>query len=154
MTAHPESVGLPAWAVLLLNSYVLTSSGAHSWQAVPEPTSSRDGAPRLWVPSGGAETRNKANIRSHRPDSKHWGQVSVPRPDEQSSRPFVWFPLAGKRHAIVRDDRQVEVGEAMRCLCGDTHPRGVVGDMEWVLWKTCAGCWEEACRVVEGRNQQ
>jgi zinc finger protein len=67
--------------------------------------------------------------------------------DEQASRPFVWFPLSGQRHAIDRRDRQVLVGEPMRCLCGGSHPRGAEGDGEW-LWTTCERCWEEACRIV------
>ena len=71
--------------------------------------------------------------------------------DEQSSRPFVWFPLAGQRHAIDRRDRNVSVGEPMRCLCGSTHPRGDEGKAEW-LWPTCEGCWKEACRVVRVRS--
>ena len=56
--------------------------------------------------------------------------------DEQASRPFVWFPLAGQRHAINRRDRNVPVGSPMRCLCGGTHPRGGESKMEW-LWPTC-----------------
>ncbi|MGH3912321.1 MAG: zinc finger protein [Pseudonocardiaceae bacterium] len=67
--------------------------------------------------------------------------------DEQTSRPFVWFPLAGQRHAIDRRDRHVSLGSPMRCLCGVIQPRGAEGDMEW-LWKTCEQCWEEACRIV------
>lgn len=47
--------------------------------------------------------------------------------DEQASRPFVWFPLSGQRHAIDRPDRQVPAGEPMRCLCGAIHPRGTEG---------------------------
>ncbi|MGH3907026.1 MAG: zinc finger protein [Pseudonocardiaceae bacterium] len=67
--------------------------------------------------------------------------------DEQASRPFVWFPLSGQRHAIDRCDRHVPVGSPMRCLCGASHPRGADGDMEW-LWKSCEQCWDEACRIV------
>ncbi|MGH3755209.1 MAG: zinc finger protein [Pseudonocardiaceae bacterium] len=70
--------------------------------------------------------------------------------DEQASRPFVWFPLAGQRHAIDRRDRHVPAGEPMRCLCRVSHPRGAAGEMEW-LWQTCEPCWEEACRIVRVR---
>jgi hypothetical protein len=66
---------------------------------------------------------------------------------KQISYPFVWFPLAGKRHAIDRGDRHVPVGELMRCLCGAIHPRGAEGDVEW-LWKTCEQCWDEACQIA------
>lgn len=72
--------------------------------------------------------------------------------DEQTSRPFVWFPLVGERHAIDRSDRHVPAGEPMRCLCGAVHPRGAEGDLEW-LWKTCEQCWDEACRIVGVRRQ-
>ncbi len=72
---------------------------------------------------------------------------------EQSSRSFVWFPLSGQWHAIIRGDRQVALGEPMRCLCGAVHPHEVVGDREWLPWKTCEQCWEEACRIVKERNQ-
>ncbi|MGH3939312.1 MAG: zinc finger protein [Pseudonocardiaceae bacterium] len=67
--------------------------------------------------------------------------------NEQASRPFVWFPLFGLRHAINRRDRHVSFGSPMRCLCDAAHPRGAEGDMEW-LWKTCEQCWEEAFRIV------
>ena len=70
--------------------------------------------------------------------------VSAPYPEP---RPFVWFPLAGQRHAIDRRDRTVPVGSPMRCLCGAAHPRGSDGDMEW-LWRTCEPCWDEACKIV------
>ena len=72
---------------------------------------------------------------------------------EQASRPFVWFPLAGQRHAIDRRDRHVPLGEPMRCLCGVSHPRGGEGKPEW-LWPTCEQCWEEACRIVGVRRPQ
>lgn len=62
-------------------------------------------------------------------------------------RPFVWFPLAGQRHAIYRKDRHVAVGEPMRCLCGAVHPRGPSGATE-TLWPTCVRCWDEACRYI------
>ncbi|MGH3937395.1 MAG: zinc finger protein [Pseudonocardiaceae bacterium] len=67
--------------------------------------------------------------------------------NEQTSRSFVWFPLAGQRHAIDRHDRYVPGGEPMRCLCGATHPRGADGNIEW-LWHTCGQCWDETCRIV------
>lgn len=60
---------------------------------------------------------------------------------------FAWFPLAGQRHAIDRRDRNVPLGEPMRCLCDAKHPRGPDGDMEW-LWRTCEACWEETCKIV------
>lgn len=53
-----------------------------------------------------------------------------------SARPFVWFPLAGQRHAIDRRDRNVQLGAPMRCLCGVSYPRGADGDLER-LWPTC-----------------
>ena len=62
-------------------------------------------------------------------------------------RPFVWFPLAGRRHAIDPRDRNVQLGGPMRSLCGTTHPRGPDGDVEW-LWPTCKPCWEEASKIV------
>jgi hypothetical protein len=65
-----------------------------------------------------------------------------------SERPFVWFPLAGQRHAIDRDDRNVRLGVPMRCLCGASHPRGDDGDGEW-SWPTCQQCWDETCAIVE-----
>ncbi|MGH3937621.1 MAG: zinc finger protein [Pseudonocardiaceae bacterium] len=67
--------------------------------------------------------------------------------DEQTSHPFVWFPLSGQRHAIDRRDRNVPLGTPMRCLCGVSYPRGADGDMEW-LWKTCERCWDETCSIV------
>lgn len=62
-------------------------------------------------------------------------------------RSFVWFPLAGQRHAIHRQDRNVPLGTPMRCLCGATHPRGADGEGEW-LWPTCEQCWDETCIIV------
>jgi hypothetical protein len=50
-----------------------------------------------------------------------------------SEWPFVWFPLAGQRHAIDRGDRNVRLGSPMRTLCDTAHPRGPAGDVEW-LW--------------------
>lgn len=70
--------------------------------------------------------------------------VPAPYPEPQ---PFVWFPLAGQRHAIDRRDRNVPLGSPMRTLCGGTHPRGPDGDMEW-LWPTCLPCWDETCMIV------
>ena len=64
-----------------------------------------------------------------------------------ASHPFIWFPLAGQRHAIDRRDRNVSAGSPMRCLCGVTHPRRGESKMEW-LWPTCERCWEETCRIV------
>lgn len=64
-----------------------------------------------------------------------------------SDRPFVWYPLAGQRHAIQWQDRTVRLGAPMRCLCGATHPRGPDGDTEW-LWPTCPPCWDQACIIV------
>lgn len=64
----------------------------------------------------------------------------------QQSRPFVWFPLAGQRHAIDRRDRNVP-DSPMRTLCGAAHPRGTEGDMEW-LWPTCEQCRNDACKIV------
>jgi zinc-finger len=68
-------------------------------------------------------------------------------PAPYSEWPFVWFPLAGQRHAIDRRDRNVRLGSPMRTLCGTTHPRIPDGDMEW-LWPTCEPCWEEACKIT------
>jgi len=68
-------------------------------------------------------------------------------------RPFAWFPLAGQRHAINWQDRNVPMGTLMRCLCGIAHPRGPDGDGEW-LWSTCDACWEETCRIVGLRPGQ
>jgi zinc-finger len=62
-------------------------------------------------------------------------------------RSFVWFPLAGLRHAIDRRDRDVLPGGLMRCLCGATHPRGPDGDTER-LWATCQQCWDKTCLIV------
>jgi hypothetical protein len=62
-------------------------------------------------------------------------------------RPFVWYPLQGQRHAINQQDRNVSLGEPMRCLCGAIHPRGASGDTEW-LWPTCQECWDQACIIV------
>jgi len=73
--------------------------------------------------------------------------------NEQGSRPFVWFPLAGQRHVIDQRDRNVPVGAPMRCLCDSTHPRGAEGKREW-LWPTCERCWEEASRIVGVRRRQ
>lgn len=67
--------------------------------------------------------------------------------------PFVWFPLAGQRHAIDRGDRHVSVGRPMRCLCGAIHPRGAEGDME-LLWRTCEQCWDKACLIVGARKRE
>jgi hypothetical protein len=67
--------------------------------------------------------------------------------------PFVWFPLAGQRHAIDRRDRNVPLDGPMRTLCGATHPRGSDGDMEW-LWPTCQPCWDETCMIVGIRPRQ
>lgn len=67
-----------------------------------------------------------------------------------SEWPFVWFPLAGQRHAIDRRDRTVRFGSLMRTLCGTAHPRGPAGDREW-LWPTCDPCWDEACKILEIR---
>ncbi|MCA1606111.1 MAG: hypothetical protein LC775_11715 [Acidobacteria bacterium] len=74
--------------------------------------------------------------------------VRAPYPEPH---PFVWFPLAGQRHAIDRQDRHVPLGQPMRCLCGTAHPRGAEGKAEW-LWPTCERCWEEACRIVRVRR--
>lgn len=96
-----------------------------------------------------------AKRTGHRPGLRQ-GSVSrpggvSPLPDTPSpyprSHPFTWFPLAGRRHAIDRRDRNVPRGEPMRCLCGVSHPRGPEGDGEW-LWPTCQLCWDEACRIV------
>ncbi|MGH3868542.1 MAG: zinc finger protein [Pseudonocardiaceae bacterium] len=65
----------------------------------------------------------------------------------QSDRPFIWYPLAGQRHAIKKQDRAIRLGEIMHCLCGATHPRRPVGDAEW-LWPTCSPCWDQACIIV------
>jgi len=65
----------------------------------------------------------------------------------QSDRPFVWYPLAGQRHAIKRHDRTAALGEPVRCLCGAAHPRRPAGDTEW-LWPTCLPCWDQACIIV------
>ncbi|MGH3835770.1 MAG: zinc finger protein [Pseudonocardiaceae bacterium] len=70
--------------------------------------------------------------------------VPAPYPE---SHPFVWFPLAGQRHAIDRRDRNVPFGSPMRTLCGGSYPRGPDGDMEW-LWITCEPCWDAACKIV------
>lgn len=68
-------------------------------------------------------------------------------PVRNADRPFVWYPLAGQRHAIDRDDRNARLGEPMRCLCGVSHPRGADGDSER-LWPTCQQCWDETCAIV------
>ena len=69
----------------------------------------------------------------------------VPR---HESHPFVWFPLNRERHAIDPQDRNVPQGTLMRCLCGDSYPRGPAGDMEWTYWPTCQDCWDRACIIV------
>ncbi|MGH3940933.1 MAG: zinc finger protein [Pseudonocardiaceae bacterium] len=73
-------------------------------------------------------------------------------PPYPKPRLFAWFPLAGQRHAIDRRDRNVALGEPMRCLCAAIHPRGADGDMEW-LWPTCDRCWEETCMIVGLRRR-
>ena len=60
---------------------------------------------------------------------------------------FVWFPLAGQRRAIDRQDHHVPLGAPMRCLCGGAHPRVLDGDIEW-LWPTCPSCWNQTCIIV------
>jgi len=80
----------------------------------------------------------------------HLPGVPAPYPE---SHPFVWFPLAGQRHAIDRQDRNVSVSAPMRCLCGSTHPRGAESKMEW-LWPTCERCWDEACKIVGVRERR
>lgn len=67
-----------------------------------------------------------------------------------SEWPFVWFPLAGARHAIDRRDRNVRFGSPMRTFCGTAHSRRLAGDREW-LWPTCEPCWDEACEILEIR---
>ena len=62
-------------------------------------------------------------------------------------RPFVWFPLAGQRHAINRRDRNVPLSGPMHTLCGAIHSRGPDSDTDW-LWPTCERCWDEACKIV------
>ncbi len=74
-------------------------------------------------------------------------QVPVAPVPYSNPRTFVWFPLAGQRHAIDQRDRNVPLGAPMRCLCGVAHPRGAEGDMEW-LWPTCEQCWDETCIIV------
>ncbi|MBV9140406.1 MAG: hypothetical protein JO115_05740 [Pseudonocardiales bacterium] len=64
-----------------------------------------------------------------------------------SEWPFVWYPLAGQRHAIDRQDRAVPLGSPMRTLCGSAHPRRTAGDTEW-LWPTCQPCWDQACTIL------
>lgn len=87
------------------------------------------------------------------PYSRNGGVTVVlsPYPEPQS---FVWFPLAGQRHAINRDDRNVPRGAPMRCLCGVTHPRGPDGDREKTLWPTCTQCWDQACIIAGLRPLQ
>jgi len=47
-----------------------------------------------------------------------------------SPRTFVWFPLAGLRHAIDARDRNMPLGAPMLFLCGSIHPRGPDCDIE------------------------
>ncbi|MGH3722207.1 MAG: zinc finger protein [Pseudonocardiaceae bacterium] len=61
-------------------------------------------------------------------------------------RTFGWFPLAGQRHAVYRQDHYIPRGTPMQCLCGVTHPRGASGDEEW-LWPTCHQCWDKTCEL-------
>lgn len=70
------------------------------------------------------------------------------------ARPFVWFPLAGQRHAIEQRDCDVPLGAPMRCLCGATYPRGPDGEMERLLWLTCEQCWDQTCTIVGLRPRQ
>lgn len=69
---------------------------------------------------------------------------ALPRPQRY---PFVWYPLAGQRHAIDRNDAQKPMGEAVRTLCGQVHPRIPVDELKW-LWCTCEPCWEAACQMI------
>lgn len=143
----------PAWSCLAVALLLPTASSEPLRGHRPESHAFWDGTPQLRVPP--REEDGSKGTQSQLPaDSGLGGTFPVPHTDEQASRPFVWLPLNGKRHAIERDDRQVEVGEAMRCLCGAVHPRAVVGDMEWLMWKTCESCREEACRIVEKRNKK
>ncbi|MGH3973542.1 MAG: zinc finger protein [Pseudonocardiaceae bacterium] len=57
--------------------------------------------------------------------------VPPPYPDP---RTFVWFPLAGQRHAIDRRDRNVPLGASMRCLCGATV---LTHEPPMVTWNGC-----------------
>jgi hypothetical protein len=84
-------------------------------------------------------------------DAVSFGFNAVPAP--YSERPFVWFPLAGQRHAIHRRDRSMPRGSPLRTLCGATHPRSPAGDVEW-LWPTCEPCWDEACKIVGVRPRR
>ncbi len=77
-------------------------------------------------------------------NSEHQSCVATP----SEPHPFVWFPLAGRRHAIDREDRYVPIGTLMRCLCGLTHPRGPDSELEKTLWPTCQDCWDQACILV------
>jgi hypothetical protein len=66
-------------------------------------------------------------------------------------RPFWWLPVDGQRHAIQDCDRTSATGEPVRTLCGATHDRPAPpSDVQW-LWRTCALCWNEACKIVESR---
>jgi hypothetical protein len=64
-----------------------------------------------------------------------------------ADRPFAWYPLAGQRHAIHKQDRTARPGAPIHCLCGATHPHSPAGDAEW-LWPTCLPCWEQTCIIV------
>lgn len=73
--------------------------------------------------------------------------VHVPPLAHPQRYPFVWYPLARKRHAIDRTDAEQPIGAPVRTLCGQRHPRTPAGELDW-LWRTCQPCWDVACRIV------
>jgi hypothetical protein len=78
--------------------------------------------------------------------------VMVDRTDQPTIR-WEKTSVTNATYAIDQQDRNVPRGALMRCLCGDTHPRGPDGDMEW-LWATCQHCWNETCVIVGLRPRQ
>lgn len=80
--------------------------------------------------------------------------MAIVPPPHPEPYPFVWFPLNRERHAIDRRDRNVPRGTPMRCLCGQTHPRGPDSDLEKTLWPTCQKCWNETCIIAGLRPRQ
>lgn len=67
--------------------------------------------------------------------------------ESTESRPHVWRPIDGMRHALTASLRDAQPGTKVKTLCGAVVVAKVPAEYDW-FWPSCVRCWNVAAEGV------
>lgn len=73
-------------------------------------------------------------------------------PERATGNEFYWLPVKQQRHAIHGNGTEHHAGDLAETLCAKwVEVPALVTDLEWITWRTCDQCWDQA-RMVSRRT--